>query len=410
MVSEAESALEKNPDSIEIRRTLGRFLAAYATGDRRGGVDRELLERATEQHEKILDTEPNDTDALLKLSGFYQALEQPSKAEEVLKKLLEIDPGNAEGYANLARLHLSQGKTEEAITALEKVRDSGEAGPQELATLADLYERVGRNEEAAALFEQVRGMGGNNTAIRSSLARNWTLSGDIDKALKEYEALSRDEPKNPDFRLRLSQIYQEKRRFRDAREQLDKALELAPDSMEIRYNGALLYQSEGKTGQAIAELERLLEETAKDGYTQREKRNRALFIEQLGMWRRDEGSIQKAVDAFRELEEVDPDAKPRVISHLVETYRFDRDYDAALKAAEEGAEEFPENRSLMMQRASLLAETGNWREGSRLLKDVLKEEPENRSCSAGARSRLREGPPVRRSGRDGREGSGTCKD
>ena len=377
-VAEAESALERNPDSIEVRRTLGRFLAAYATNDRSGGVDRELLERATEQHEKIIEIEPNDTDALLKLSGFYQALEQPQKAEGVLKTLLEVDPGSAEGYANLSRLYLSQGKTGEAIVALEKVRDSGEASPQELATLADLYERVGRNEEAASLFEQVRGMGGNNTTIRSSLARNWTLSGDIDKALKEYEDLSRDDPKNPDFQLRLSQIYHEKRRFKDAREHLDNALELAPDSVEIRYNGVLLYESEGKSDRAIAELERLLEETRKDSYTQREKRNRALFVERLGMWHRDEGNAQKSVDAFRELEEVDPDAKPRVISHLVETYRFDRDYDAALKAADEGAEEFPENRSLMMQRASLLAETGDWQEGSRLLKDALKEDPKNR--------------------------------
>ena len=377
-VAEAESALAKNPDSIEVRRTLGRFLAAYATNGRRAGVDRDLLDRAVNQHEKILEIEPNDTDSLLKLSGFYQALEQPDKAEGVLKRLLEIDPDSAEGLANLARLYLSQGKTEEAVEALEKVRDSGEAGPQDLATLADLYERMGRNSEAADLYERVREMGASNAALSASLARNWALSGEYERALNEYKALSREEPNNPEYQLRLSQLYRQKRRFKDAWKHLDQAAELAPDSMEVKYNTVLLYEAEGKTPRAIEELVTLLEQTRKDGYTQREKRNRGLFLEQLGMLYRDEGNVQRAVDTFRELGQVDPDAKPRVISYLVDTYRFHRDYESAMRVADEGSEEFPENRSLIMQRSGLLAETGDWREGSRLLKEILRSEPDNR--------------------------------
>lgn len=377
-VRESEALLSANPNNIEVRRTLGRFLAAYATSSRRGGVDQELLARAVEQHEKILEVDPNDQDALMKLSGFYQALEQPQKAEEVLARLLKIEPASAEALSNLARLHMTQGKTGEAIAALEKVRDSGTAGPQELAMLAELYERVGRNDDAAALFEKVREMGGDNAALRASLARNWVLSGQVDKALREYERLSQEEPNNPDYHLRLSQIFREKRRFKDARERLEKAAELAPDSVEVQYNGVLLYEAEGRRDEAIEELERLLSESSKDSYTQREKGNRALFMEQLGMLYRGQGNIARAVEVFEGLAELDPEAKPSVVYHLVDTYRFARDYERALTVAKEGAADFPDNRSLLMQRASLFAETGDWKQGSDLLQGLLDQEPDNR--------------------------------
>lgn len=377
-VKEAEALLEKNPKNIEVRRTLGRFLAAYATSNRRSGVDQALLARAVEQHEKILEVDPNDTDALMKLSGFYQALEQPRKAQEALEKLLTVEPNSTEALSNLARLYMTQGKTEDAIAALEKVRDSGQSGPRELAMLAEIYERVGRNDDAAELFEKVRVMGGDNSKLRASLARNWAASGQYDKALREYQKLSQEEPSNPDYQLRLSQLYRHKRRFKDAWEHIEKAIELAPDSLEIKYNSVLLYEAEGNSDAAVEELERLLSETDKDGYTQREKRNRSLFMEHLAILYRDQGNIARSVEVFEGMAELDPEAKPGVVVHLVDTYRIARDYERALQVAKEGAEDFPDNRPLLMQRASLLADTGSWKQGSELLKAVLEQEPDNR--------------------------------
>lgn len=377
-VKQAEAMLAENPKNIEVRRTLGRFLAAYATSSRGGGVDQDLLARAVEQHEKILEVDPNDTDALMKLSGFYQALEQPGKAEGVLDRLLAIEPTSVEALSNLAQLYRAQGRTADAIGALEKVCDSGQSGPRQLAMLAELYEHTGRNDDAAALLEKVREMGGDNSSLRASLARNWAASGQYDKALRAYQKLSQEEPNNPDYHLRLSQIYRQKRRFKEARNHIEKATDLAPDSMEIRYNGILLYEAEGRSEAAIEELEKLLSETAKDGYTQREKRNRSLFIERLGILYRDQGNIARAVEVFEGLAELDPEAKPSVVSHLVDTFRSAKDYERALKVSNEGAEDFPDNRLLLMQRASLLADNGSWEQGSELLKAVLEQEPDNR--------------------------------
>ena len=371
-VAEAEKILDQDPDNTEARRVIGGFLRSYATSQRRGSVDKDLLQRAVEQFEQVIGIDPNDEEALLQLSTLYRILEDNEKAEESLRKLLEIKPDSTEALSSLAQLYLSMGQPGPAIEALEKIKASGEADPRSLAALGGAYENVGRHRDAAEVFgELLRQSSGNAVRVRRALANNLVLSGQFSEALTHYQELVEGEPNNPEHHLRLSQIYRQERNFARAWEHLRKASELAPESLEVRYNGVLLFEAEGKTVEAIEGMEQLLEETAKEQYTARDRQNRAMFLEQLGSLYRRQENVERAAEVFKQMAEIDPQGRPRALMHVIDTYRFARQYDQARDWSQQAYEEFPDNRGLAVLRATVLAETGDSGKGSKILKSLL---------------------------------------
>ena len=371
-VAEAEKILEHDPDNTEVRRVIGGFLRSYATSQRRGSLDKDLLQRAVEQFEQVIEIDPKDEEALLQLSTLYRILEDSEKAEESLRKLLEIKPDSTEALSSLAQLYLSMGQPGPAIEALEKIKASGEADPRSLAALGGAYENVGRHREAAEVFgELLRQSSGNAVRVRRALANNLVLSGQFSEALTHYQELVEGEPNNPEHHLRLSQIYRQERNFARAWEHLRKASELAPESLEVRYNGVLLFEAEGKTVEAIEGMEQLLEETAKEQYTARDRQNRAMFLEQLGSIYRRQENVERAVEIFEQMAEIDPQGRPRALVHVIDTYRFARQYEQARDWSRQAYEEFPDDRGLAVLRATVLAETGDSGKGSKILKSLL---------------------------------------
>jgi tetratricopeptide (TPR) repeat protein len=76
--------------------------------------------------------------------------------------------------------------------------------------------------------------------------------------------------------------------------------------------------------------------------------------------------------------EADPGSRNRALAQIVDTHRAARDYDAARKASQQAYAEFPESRPIAVQRATVLAETGELSEGVKILKKLLTGEPRDR--------------------------------
>ncbi len=371
-VEEAEKVLARDANHIESRRLLGQVYRMYAA-DQRNQIDEALLRKSIEQYEKILEIDSSDKDSLLQLANLYRASQQPAKAEGVLKKLLALEPGSADALSTLALMYHDRGDTDRAIEAFEKIRKQGNANRGHLIGLAAAYETAGRNKEAAAVLEEVIAMGGSSGREQTSLAHNLALAGDLDRALEQYQELLEAEPENPDLYLRVSQIQRQKGRFDEAWKALRKAQEIAPESLEIKYNIVLLLESEERADEAIQELQKLLADTEKPSgqYTARERQNRALFFEQLGMLYRAGERHAESRQAFQSMGEADPGSKNRALAQIVDTYRAARDYEGARRASQQALTEFPDSRPLAVQRATVLAETGEAAEGAKILKKLL---------------------------------------
>ena len=221
------------------------------------------------------------------------------------------------------------------------------------------------------MFQELLDQGDNPGPARRGLAHNLVLSGQYDRALKEYETLAATEPRNPENHLRLSQIYRELRRFDEARKSLQQAQLLAPDSLEIKYNLVQLLEAEGSTDEAVEALSELLEATKKDEYSPREQANRAMFLEQMGMLHRARDEPAEAEKAFRAMAAVSPETKPRALLQIVDGYRAARQFGKARQLVKAARKQFSDDRALAMLQATVFAETGDADKGAKVLRGLL---------------------------------------
>ncbi|MGC8792244.1 MAG: tetratricopeptide repeat protein, partial [Bryobacteraceae bacterium] len=194
--------------------------------------------------------------------------------------------------------------------------------------------------------------------IKRELAEKLLLKGDYQEALKLYAELAEANPRDPQYPLRMSQIYRQQRDLKKAREAHERAQALDPSSLEVQYNEVNLLEAEGQTGQAIARLKQILDTTARSSYGPPERANRAMLLERLGLMYRANEQPKEAIEAFREIARLDPDLGARVAAQIIETYRATRQFAQAEQEAEAAIKKYPNDRMIRLVRASLLADLG----------------------------------------------------
>jgi tetratricopeptide (TPR) repeat protein len=171
------------------------------------------------------------------------------------------------------------------------------------------------------------------------------------------------------------------RKYGPALENLKKAEALMPESMEVPYNLALLHEAQGQTDEAIQDIQEVLGQTSKSDtgqYSPREKANRAILLERLGVLYRSTENYTAAEETFRQMLENDQENAVRGATQLVETLRQAKELPRALAEAEAALQRFPEERSLMLTHVSLLGESGQGERASQMLRAMLQDKPGDR--------------------------------
>src|SRR6266566_561717 len=109
---EAESL---NPDSARVRLAGGLL-------NQEEGQD----QKALEDYHRVLELEPRNVDAFLRIASAYDKFEMPDKAIEAYKKAIELDSGYFESYEELGLFYYYRGRYPEAA---EQFREAIEKAP-----------------------------------------------------------------------------------------------------------------------------------------------------------------------------------------------------------------------------------------------------------------------------------------
>jgi tetratricopeptide (TPR) repeat protein len=167
----------------------------------------------------------------------------------------------------------------------------------------------------------------------------------------------------------MAEIYRKQGKYDLALESLKKAEAMVPDSVEVPYNVAVVYQSQGRNDEAAKILQDLLKKTEKpdNTYSQSDRSNRAVFIERLGRIYRDQGNYPAAVEAFRKMLSLGDEIAKNAYQEIIDTYREAKQWPQATAVAREAAQKLPKDRDLRMVLDAQLADTG---EADKALADV----------------------------------------
>lgn len=106
----------------------------------------------------------------------------------------------------------------------------------------------------------------------------------------------------------------------------------------------------------------MVEQTAKRNYSAAEKNSRAMLLERLGLLYRQNEQYDAVNQTFRDLGGLDSSMAARAAAQVVDTLRQARDFKKAEEEADVAAKKWPEDRTLRVVRANLLADVGKTNE------------------------------------------------
>src|SRR5271168_602539 len=176
-------------------------------------------------------------------------------------------------------------------------------------------------------------------------------------------------PDDSDVYLRLAQIYRELHQLDHAEENLLKARQYAPGSLEVMYNEAMLYQAQGRFEDAIRVLsDAVTGVKAQSSVLPTRRRSLAILYQQLGQLYRDTQNYQAAIFTYDELGHLGEEEDKRARWLVMETYRAAKDLPKALANGQDAITKYPGDAAIRASDALLLGENGQTDEAVKILR------------------------------------------
>ena len=370
-VSAAQDQIKRNPDDIAAHTLLGQVYLR-SLGDMKGAQAGEVLKLAIAEYETIARLKKDDVETKLLLGQLYALNQDHGKAEAAFKEAQKLDANSEEVVLNMARLYSEEGDTQRASDTLAAVPAEDRSARMELALGASL-DQLKKPKDAAAAYRRSLDIDPDNPDAQRALANALLEDDKFDEALKLFTALVAADPTDAQSQIHISEIQRRQGHYEDALATLEKAKTQAPDSLELSYNEALIYDALGKYDQATKVLTTILDSTAhaEGKYSDPEKQNRAYFLNRLGIIYREENKTAEAVAAYKQMVDLGGDYARDGYGGEVEAYRDAHQWKEAANVAAAAAKALPKDKVIQTVYAQQLADMGQVDEGLALVKAQL---------------------------------------
>jgi tetratricopeptide (TPR) repeat protein len=370
-VAEAQEILKRDPDNVQSRRLLGRIYLRSLGDVSASNGQSETVSKAIEQYREINRLDPSDTESALWLARLYRLKNEHDKAEQVLRSILKSDPENEPAVEQLTQLLMDEGKSTEAVTLLEAIT-AHSPSPVLLDLLGDAHTQAHDLEKAENAYREAVELDPSELSHQRGLGQTLLAEEKYPEALKVFEKLSDVMPDDSDVYLRIAQIYRELHQLDKAEQNLVKARQYAPGSLEVMYNEAMLYQAQGRYEDAIRVLSDAV--TGIKGQSpalSTRRRSLAILYQQLGQLYRDTQNYPASIYTFEELGHLGEEEDRRARMMIMDTYRSAKDLPKALQTGKEALAKYPADPAIRTSHALLLGENGQTEDAVKMLRAQL---------------------------------------
>ncbi len=193
----------------------------------------DLLKKAKEAFQKndlktaslllheVIDQNANSTEAFFYLANVFHVRGELGKAIKAFSRVLELDPNHTDAAISLSVIYNDIGKYEEAKAIFEKANNqvkntqgSGLTDPHlnrkfslKHYEIAEMYASYGRFDEALFEYNKAAALDSDNLEIRIKIAKNYTKKGFTSKAFEELKRLKNEHPGYMPARIALGLLY-----------------------------------------------------------------------------------------------------------------------------------------------------------------------------------------------------------
>ena len=250
-LAEAEAILHKivaiNPSEEEYYKNLAAFQVAGKHIDKAEATLREAVKNL-----------PENDNAKLNLIDFLERYRGVNVAIAELSDIIDKDADNLDLQLKLAGLQMAKKDmtaAEQTLELVTKLDKSGPLGNRARNQLAAIYMATQRQDDAKVLNKEAlehNPKDSNALMMRGEFAKS---ENRLANALADFHAVLNLEPKNVNVLKMLAEIYIMINDPAAAKENLEKALGLAPNDEMVRLDLALLEFKEGSKSQARHQIE-----------------------------------------------------------------------------------------------------------------------------------------------------------
>lgn len=197
----------------------------------------------------------------------YLRAEKRDKAEKAFRTALTLAPGMPESTLALAQVLLNENRIGDSIRLLQRYVADRPEDHQVRETLAWAYIRQNAFREAKsqlyAAFQTMQRQGITDDSHRERLTNNlavcYWLLGDLDEARKMFESSIRVRPNGERIPYHnLARLYLMRRQLMQAREVIDRCLQISPNDSETQLLLAVSLEQQGRFDEALAEVQQMV--------------------------------------------------------------------------------------------------------------------------------------------------------
>ena len=270
-----ENALKRSPHHKTAKKNLHQLFRQKAFN----ALKRHAFDEATAYFEKAIRLDPENATTYRVMGDGYALASEFAQAITYYQKALALAPDDAEAQKNLVSSYNNHGVTlrnsGEWDAAIRAYRDALALQPTyELAKKnlidvlwqkANARRQSGRSAEAIATYLELQKLHPGDTDIASLLGELYLKVKDHPAAISAFHKVYTAQPTNAQAQHNLIAAYQQyagtlrnQRNYSAALVQLQKAVNIFPNDLNLRLNLAQAYQHTGKYEQATTELEQIL--------------------------------------------------------------------------------------------------------------------------------------------------------
>lgn len=214
-----ERLITFNVNSVQLKL----HLAALYT---RKGID----EGAKLLYADIIEMGLADNNILYEYSVLCAKTGETDKAEQILKKIIETEPNFAIAYKDLAIIYLSRKFFDRALEYFKKAYETEPDNIYIIYEYGNYYQMMSDFNKASEMYEKLLKYDDITIGMLVSTGKNYISLNKIDKAKEIFLKAIEKEPQNIEVLYNLAQIYNIEKNYTNARQLLEDAYTLAPNS------------------------------------------------------------------------------------------------------------------------------------------------------------------------------------
>jgi protein O-GlcNAc transferase len=234
--------------STDLQRTLGEAFAAHEAG---------RIPEAERLYKAVLDTAPDQFDALQLLGLLKAQSGHRAEAERLLRRALAINADSADLHFNLGNVLNELGRIEEALAFYDAALARHNGFAEAAIYRAVILNQLGRAEDALRGLDALLAKGPNAEAFynRANVLKG---QGRTEEAIDDYDRALAQHPGFSEAWFNRANTLYELGRADEAIASYDRALAAAPDNPDALNNRGVALLGLGRADEALAAFEQVI--------------------------------------------------------------------------------------------------------------------------------------------------------